>query len=280
MPDQLSQLVSLSNPVSTFRLRTLPAMARLAITCLLIVLGGGIAASLQHVVDHHQNRDSKPGVSLDDIMGAYHGVQVSAPLVTALDRNHPETLPAAQREFLKDWLLGKPDPATKQRPPTGNPRLVEDYDSLDLGESAPAEIISKNCLSCHSRKAPDTQAIAKKLPLDYLDDVKKIAFEKKIDPPPTQILTNSTHAHALSLGAMSLLLGMLLMATRWPTWLSGGLFLLAAAALLADISCWWIARSEKPAVFVLIVAGGAYAGSTVITLVMLLADLWLPRRRG
>jgi hypothetical protein len=257
----------------------LPATARFALTCLLIVLGGGIAASLQHVVDHHQNRDSKPGVSIDDIMGAYHGVQVAAPLVTALERKHPASLPDNQREFLRDWLLGKVDAATKQRPAGGNPRLVEDYDSLDLGDSAPAEIISKNCLSCHSRKAPDSEAVAKKLPLDYLDDVKKIAFEKKIDPPPTQILTNSTHAHALSLGTMSVMLGMLLMATRWPRWLSGGLFMLAAVALLADISCWWIARSEQPAVYVLIVAGGVYAGSTVLTLVMLFADLWLPKRR-
>lgn len=276
MPDQSS---STSTPFPSFRLRTLPPMARVALTCLLIVLGGGIAASLQHVVDHHQNRDDKPGVSLDDIKGAYHGVQVSAPLVAALERNHPDSLPANQREFLKDWLQGKKDPATGKRPAAGNPRLVEDYDSLDLGESAPAEIISKNCLGCHSRKAPDSEAVAKKLPLDYLDDVKKIAFEKKIDPPPVQILTNSTHAHALSLGTMSMLLGMLLLATRWPKWLTGGLFMLAAVALLVDISCWWIARREAPAVYVLIVAGGAYAVSTVLTLSLLLTDLWLPRQR-
>lgn len=277
MPDQPTPS---SVPGESFRLRSLPATARLALTCLLVVLGGGIAASLQHVVDHHQNRDSKPGVSLDDIKGAYHGVQVEAPLLAALERNHPESLPAAQREFLKDWLLGKQDPVTKKRPKDGNPRLVEDYDSLDLGDSAPAEILAKNCLGCHSRKAPEAQAVAKKLPLDYLDDVKKIAFEKKIDPPPVAILTNSTHAHALSLGTMSTVLGLLLMGTRWPKWLSGGVFLVAAAALLADLSCWWIARTREPAVYVLIVAGGAYAATTVVSLLLVLADLWAPKRAG
>jgi len=276
MSDQSSRKNSV---VPQFRLSGLTVAARIALTCLLIVLGGGIAASLQHIVDHHQNRDDKPGVSLDDIMGAYHGVQVSSPLVSALERKHPESLPANQREFLIDWLQGKKDPATGKRPVAGNPRLVEDYDSLELGESAPAEIIAKNCVGCHSRKAPEAQAAAKKLPLEYLDDVKKVAFDKKIDPPSVQILTNSTHAHALSLGTMSIVLGLMLLATRWPRWLTGGVFVLMAVALLADLSCWWIARREAPAVYVLIVAGGAYAAGTVLTLLLLFLDMWVPARR-
>jgi len=253
-------------------------MTRLGITCLLFVFAGGIAASLQHMVNHHQNKDGKKGVSFDDIKGSYHGVYVPAPLVTALERKHPETLPDAQRDVLLDWLLGKKD-VTGKRPAGGNPSLVETYDSIDMGDSAPIEIIAKNCLSCHSRKAPDTQAEAKKWPLDTLDDVKKISFEKRIDPPPTQILVLSTHTHAISLATMSVALVLLLLGTRWGRFITGSLILLTGAGLACDIGGWWLARSTAGAVILLMVGGAAYSAASVATLVAIMVDLWLPRRR-
>lgn len=60
--------------MTTWRLRDLTLPGRLGVTCLLLVIAGGLWASMEHLEDHHENRDSKPGVSLNDLKGAYHGV--------------------------------------------------------------------------------------------------------------------------------------------------------------------------------------------------------------
>lgn len=269
-----------------WRLHRLSFFSKIGLTCLILVFGVGIAASLQHIVNHHGKKDGQPGLSLEDVTGSYHGVKVSAPLATALKRGHPDTLPAPSRALLEDWILGKAD-VTGKRPAGGNPRLVEDYDNLDMGDSAPIEIIAKNCLSCHSAKgaqeiAAKGDAAAKKAggwPLDSLENVKKLAFEKEITPPGEAILVQSTHAHAISLATMSVALGGLLVLTRWPRVVVGVLILLAGCGLLADIGGWWAARKYAWAVYLLMAGGAAYSISSVLTLAAVFADLWLPRKR-
>ncbi len=281
--------------VPAFRLRHLSVASRLGLTCLIVVFGIGLATSLQLIVDHHQNRDGQPGVSITDVKGAYHGVFVPAPFVTALERGHPAppappaspVLPAASRDALMDWLLGKKDAAGK-RPVGGNPRLIEEYDSIDLGDAAPIEIIARSCLSCHSAKGAEEIAAkapagsaAKKWggwPLHNLEGVKKIAYEKRIDPPPLQILTKSTHAHAISLATMSVALGALLVLTRWPRSIIGVLIGVAGAGLLMDIGGWWIARKYAAAVYMIMAGGAAYSATNALTLVAIFLELWLPKR--
>src|SRR4051794_17679094 len=95
--------------------------ARIGIACLCLVVLGGLAASFQHIVNQNENRDEQPGLSMEDLKGAYHGVQTTAPLVKALTRGHPDALAKPQRDTLLKWL--------------GGDRVAENYDNLDLGDS-------------------------------------------------------------------------------------------------------------------------------------------------
>jgi hypothetical protein len=243
-----------------FRLRELDFATRFALTCLVLVLAGGFVASGAHLVEHHQNRDERPGVSLEDLQGAYHGVRVTAPLILALERDHPEDLAEADRKVLADWLAGE--------------RISEDYDNLDLGDLAPAEILTRSCMPCHSH-AEATEAAP---PLEYWEDISKVAFSREVEPVPKKVLAASTHTHALTMAVLSVAIGLLWLATRWPGPLKSWLFALSCLALLVDLACWWLARDNAALVVLIAGSGAVYAGTSVLFLLGILADLWLPAK--
>lgn len=244
------------------RLRTLGALHRLALTLLCLVLAGGFAASASHLLIKTSGRDQVKGMSLDDVKGTYHGIRTRAPLLMALERNHPETLPAKDRETLIKWLNGS--------------RITEDYDNPDLGDAAPAEIIARNCVSCHGRNATDSQA--KKLPLEFLDDVRAVAVSRDVTPNPVEAVVASTHAHAVSLATLSMLLVLLTACSRWRGGLTGLILTVHALGLACDIGGWWLTRHHAELAAMIVAGGAAYFATSGLLMLMVLAELWLPSR--
>lgn len=259
-------------------LRHLPLGVRLGILGLCLTMMIGLAASAQHLKLHHEKRDERPGLSADDIRGAYHGVRTKSPMVTALTRGHPESLAADKRDALLDWLLGAKD-STGNRPAGGNPNIGSDYDNdLDLGDRAPSEIIRANCLECHGRKAAARSPIAATIPLDYWDDIKPISASRDVKPTDTKILIASTHAHALALGSMGAVIVVLLTLTRWPRGPVSLVSLVLGLGLALDFACWFLAREFAMATWGIILFGGAFNLASVLALVAISADVVLPAR--
>jgi len=243
-----------------FRLRQLPFAMRLGLSCVVLVLLGGFLVSGLYLARHHENRDERPGLTMDDIEGHYHGVRTTSALKDALTDGHPPELDGPSRTTLLTWL--------------DSDRISEDYDNLDLGDQAPAEILANACTSCHSRNSDDP--IGELVPLDYWDDVKRISFASTIEPVGTEILLASTHTHALALGTVTLLLMLLVMWTRFSAGLAPKVSALTGIALLADLSGWWLTRSNPALVPVIVVGGALFALGAVLLGILILAELWLP----
>jgi len=246
-----------------FRLRRMGLSLRVAATILLIILGGGYAAAVQHMFDHYENKDERPGMSMDDVTGSFHGVNSEATMIVAINTTMREHLTDGEHAALLEWLQGS--------------RISEDYDNLDLGENAPADIIDRNCLDCHSRNAQKGDGIGARMPLEYWDDIKPLAFSKQFDPVPLEILTISTHTHALSMGMVTALTALLFLGTGWSCRWRNRIIALTFLALLADLSSWWLARWCEPFCTVLIVAGGVYGALLVVQLVGTFIDIWFGR---
>ena len=245
------------------RLGHLPGGPRVGLTALVLVLFIGLWASLEHMRGHYQNRDGSPELSLDDLRGAYHGIDRVSPMLTALERGHPEELSPEERTLLIGWLRGE--------------RIAEDYDSLDLGESAPAEVIDRDCLECHSRRS-GAEVGGGVVPLDYYDDVERLAFSKRVMPTPVAVLAASTHAHALSLATLGLITVLLALMTRWSVSAIGWACALLGLGLLGDIGGWWLARLSADWVWLIVVSGVIFNGTTGLLLSAVLAELWVPYR--
>lgn len=249
-------------------LRDLPFLVRLGLSALMLVLVGGMAASAAHIWFHYQNRDESKGLTMDDLRAAYHGLDRPPALLSSLRRGHPEdvkpgALTRENRETLLKWA--------------SSGRIVEDYDSIDLGASSPSEIIATSCVSCHGANGADPKAAA--IRLSSLENVKKVAFGKRVNRAPVNIVAMTTHTHALSLGTMAVMLLGLLWLTRLARGLVGWLTAGLGLGLLGDIGSWWAARTSEYFVVVIAVSGAVFNGLSVLVMVVVLADMWWPRGR-
>jgi hypothetical protein len=247
------------------RLRDLPFAARLSLALLLCVNLGGFVASGVHMREHHANRDEREGLSMTDLVGAYHGVTSRAPLWIALERGHPselegQAISAAERDLLLAWLRSE--------------RISEDYDNLDLGDDAPAEILAASCLGCHAARAPEQQRAEPFL--DYWDDVKRAAFSREIAPTDKKILIASTHTHAIALATTTLLISCLMLLTGFGARLKHGLMLGASAGLAFDLASWWLARSASGFTYMVVAGGALYAGCMLAMTLAILFELRVP----
>jgi hypothetical protein len=254
----------------TFRLRELPLAARVALALLMLVELGGYLASGAHLREHHEARDERAGLTLTDLVGAYHGVNSGSDLIRALERGHPADLESAapleqaQRELLLGWLHSN--------------RISEDYDSLDLGDDAPAEILAQACMQCHSNAA-DGERRAEPF-LDYWDDVRQVAFSRDIAPTDAKVLLASTHTHAIALATVTLLLCGLMLLTRVPHRAQDALVLGASAGLAVDLAAWWLARGSAGFVYAIVAGGVLHAGCMALMMVAITIDLFAPRSRA
>lgn len=247
---------------NTLRLRDFGFGVRLGLTLLALVILGGSAVSGMYLKSHHSNRDERGMFSLDDIRAHYHGIRSEAPLLTALERGHPEALPAAQRQSLIDWLRSD--------------RVREDYDNFDLGENMPEEIIATGCVGCHDTGATGPDAYPA-LPLRYFDDVMANAVSREINPVSPEVLMASLHAHSLSLAALCAITVLMLALTRAPRWLAGLLSVLIGAGLLIDLASWIPARDNGAFIYGIVGGGLMFQAGVALGLVVVIIDLWAPR---
>jgi hypothetical protein len=252
------------------RLRRLGFVARLGVTCVILTLLGGFAMAGQYMIDHHENRDGEPGLTLTDVMGVYHGVNKPSSLLTALERGHPNEIEGyeladSDRDVLLTWLRSD--------------RVSEDYDNLDLGDAAPAEILDFSCVQCHAANATEGDPAAREIPLRYWDDVEAVAFSREINPTSVEILLASSHTHYIGIGTTLGLICLMMLATRWPSIIAQTLVFFAAFGFMIDAASWWLARYNETFVYVILVGGGLFGVCSGLMLMAILIDLWAPMRR-
>ncbi|MBO6514801.1 MAG: hypothetical protein JJ974_12635 [Phycisphaerales bacterium] len=249
---------------SPLTLRELPYLFRLGIALSVLTLLGGYVVSGLHLRWHYENRDESPGLTINDIIGAYHGVQTPSPLISALEDGHPETLQEFERQALIDWLRSD--------------RVSQDYDNLDLGDEAPSEIIAVSCLDCHSRGSSGPEAYPE-VSLEYWDDIQKLAISKDIQPAGTEIVAMSQHTHAPTMAVIMIVLGLLGVLTRFSNRLIGLVTFFASLGLLVDMAGWWITREVAQFAYAIVVGGALYAIGTMIVGGLVVIDCVLPGRK-
>ncbi len=246
------------------QLNRLGVAARLGFSVLIITLLAGYLVSGVHLLWHYENRDGVQGISQDDITAAYHGIKQEPVLRAALERGHPEDLPAAERDALIAWLSSS--------------TMSRDYENFELGDNAPVEIIDRSCLSCHARSSTEGDGIGQRVPLEFFDDITRVAIAREVFPNSRQIVAASIHAHAPSMSVIMMVLAIMAFGTPAPRRLTGIVLLIGAIGLAMDFAGQWLARDIAALSWAVTLGGALSAGATTILALLTLVGLWLPGR--
>jgi hypothetical protein len=265
-----------------FLLRDLSVQLRIAVTCLVLILLGGYAASLYFLTVHISPRDGDPALSLQDLEATYHGIDRPAGIQVALDdsdhrSDYLKAAPDAELDLLRAWVAqsanvvpGSVDPVEQ-----GYDYLPEDAPEETL---TPADVLDTHCVRCHAPSAPDGDAASRSVSLKGWPDVRRHAYAKKVEPQPITILAQSTHAHALSIPVFTLIAAALLLATCYSRRFRHGLVMLCFLGLLLDFAGMWLGRYDPLFVFIGVLGGGALYGITLcVALGATLLSMWFGR---
>ncbi|MFI4873559.1 MAG: hypothetical protein ACIARQ_17245 [Phycisphaerales bacterium JB061] len=248
------------------RLSSLGLLSKVGLIFLVLTLLTGYIVSGIFLNMEYENRDERPGLTMTDIVGAYHGVVSPSPLLESLKSGHPETLASEERTALISWLEGD--------------RIGEDYDNFDLGDMAPAEIIAVNCLNCHTRGATEGDGIGDEVPLGYFSDIQPIAVSREINPKNERIIALSMHVHAPSLSMVLIMLTLLGAMTRWPGLLVGGIAAVAGVGLFFDITGQWLARFQAFWAYAIVVGGFLSSAGVGLLGLLVMAEMLLPGKKA
>ncbi len=254
-----------TTPTAWPRLSSLGFFSKVGLIFLVLTLLTGYIVSGIFLNMEYENRDERSGLTMTDIVGAYHGVTSPSPLLESLKNNHPDTLSDEKRAALISWLEGD--------------RIGEDYDNFDLGDMAPAEIIAENCLNCHTRGATEGDGIGDKVPLGYFSDIQSIAISREINPKNERIIALSMHVHAPSLSMVLIVLTLMGAMTRWPGLVVGGIASLAGIGLFFDITGQWLARSAAIWAYAIVVGGFLSSAGVGLLGLLVIGEMLLPGKK-
>jgi hypothetical protein len=240
-----------------------PLAARVGLTGIVLTLAMGLAASMAHLRGHSAKRDQQPGFSLDDVRAAYRGLKGEAPMGKVLRDGHAPQLPQQDRDALLAWLAS-PNPAA----------TFADPDAVEL---TPQELMSRSCASCHDGAGSASKGGGVRL--SSWGDIERYATVKNFDPTPREILLVSTHTHATGMGTLAAVLAAGGLLTRWRRG-AGVLTGVMGVGVLIDIASWWLARGAEFFVPMIVLGGGMFGLGSGLLCVLVLAELWLPIRKG
>jgi hypothetical protein len=233
-------------------LRNAPASHRAFATAVILVIGLGYALAQVYLFSQKVKPMMDQGHGLVEGVGyTYNGMPSAEPrILVSLKGSMASTVSSAEYDAIKRWI---------------------DEEATQQGYAgAVANIIEKNCASCHGPNGypPLVTNFEDTLPLTEPDsgmDIKKLA--------------RMTHIHVLGIPMVLFMLGVLFIRTRFPERIKVLLVILPFLGVVWDIAYWWLTKLDSSAA-IGIVFGGALMGTGVgLQLVLTMYDVWMPYKQ-
>jgi hypothetical protein len=227
----------------------LPYSLRVLYTAALLVLGTGYLFALLNVYFTYAGRAGGNSYMLtaEDLIVAYSGSGKGSRLESALRGPMSSMLPADERNVVIAWAAeAAPRPA---------------YDK------SVAPLLQKYCMSCHDGSNPH-------LPnLNGYDNLKKVT--EKDTGTAIATLVRVSHIHLFGITFIFFLTGLMFShAYVRPVWFKCAVVAMPFAAIMVDVSSWYLIKAFHPFVYAEILAGMVLAACFGFMWLISLYQMW------
>ncbi len=216
----------------------------------LITIGIGYLFALLNLYYTDQGRDGEPGLSVQDVMLAYHGSHNQTRLGAAINGPMEPNLPnAAAKTTILDWIQHG---ATK-----------EEF------EAKVNPIMQANCVMCHSAASGISG-------IPHFDSYEHVLALTATDTGATiPALVRVSHIHLFGIALLLFLLGRIFLLCELSPLFKRLVVATPFIFLLLDISSWYITKIIPQFAYV-VIAAGAFVGITfAIQIFTSLYQMWL-----
>ena len=227
----------------------LPVSQRVLYTAALLVLGTGYLFAMLNVYFTYAGRAGGNPLLLtaEDLVVAYSGSGKGSRLESALRGPMSTMLPADERNIVLAWAA------------EGSVRSAYD--------KAVAPLLEKRCMACHDGSNPHL------LNLSGYDNLKKVT--EKDAGAAIATLIRVSHIHLFGVTFIFFLVGLMFThAYVRPVWFKCTVVALPFAAIMVDVSSWYLIKVFHPFVYVEMTAGGLMAACFAIMVLVTLYQIW------
>lgn len=237
-----------------FRLAQLPASARLAITCFVLLIGIGYLTSVAHMYFTYAMTDGKPTLTAADVRLQIAGKREKTLLEAKLVGGSMEKMLSdpGERGRVLDWIHGG---------------------ASESGFAAVQPVFAQRCAACHSANGN-----AKFRPLTDFKEVAAVAQPDRGETPAAW--ARVAHIHLQGLATIFLALGLCFAFCGCAEWLKLLVIPLPFVALLADFGARALTPTWPVLVYGVMGAGALGALAMLILVVGILNELWLVRLKS
>lgn len=216
----------------------------------LLSIALGYLFSLGQVFVTHQGRDGQPGLSIADIVIAYHGNPEQTRLTTAINGPMAGNLKSpVDKATLLSWIDSG---ATKA-----------------LYDTQVAPILQRDCLGCHSPISGMNLP-----PLTRYEEVVKLTAADRGASIPS--LIRVSHIHLFGIAFILFFVGKLFVLCDMPVWLKRLTIGIPFISMLTDILAWYLTRETPEFAYMLVISGALLGLSLNFQVWFSLYQMWMP----
>ncbi|OGT20456.1 MAG: hypothetical protein A2V90_09595 [Gammaproteobacteria bacterium RBG_16_57_12] len=200
-----------------------------------------------YVWESHSGRDSKPMLSVTDIVIAYSGNKQGTKLESALRGPMSKMLPATENLEIIAWV----------RKGAGK----EEYDARIKG------IFDERCVVCHNNRNPHLPS------LEDFEGVGQVAQQDKGADVFT--LVRVSHIHLFGLTFIFFMVGFIFSHSYFRReWLKCVILVIPFISIIIDITSWYLTKIFEPFAWAILLSGGVMGTSFAIQFFVSIYQMW------
>lgn len=199
----------------------------------LITIGFAYLFALLNMYYTHQGRDGEPGISVKDVVYAYHGSHNQTRLGAAINGAMEANLPnMAAKQVILDWI---------------NHGATESKFDEKI-----TPILQNNCVMCHSAESG--------MSIPHLTTYSEVLQLTETDTGATiPALVRVSHIHLFGIAFILFFVGRIFILCEMPIWLKRTTVTIPFLFLIMDIASWYITKIVPGFAYV-VIANGALMG--------------------